>query len=250
MQSTPKPSIDSGVAPATAQTPVAKGGELPAVTPAPIARATEPTPIPAATQPKPAQSEPPVRITVLPPAPSLAPETQPAAAPVVVATLPPPAPPPPAPPTPVASAEPEAASLAEAFASFTLPAADASAPAEGAVDITRIAVKREKPKPPAPPPPPPPPPPPKHPARTWVQLATGKDRAALAFDWRRFEKKAEAKLKGKGPFVAKWVQANRLLAGPFKDDKAASDFIKEIKKLGLDSFAFQSAAGEVVEPLK
>jgi hypothetical protein len=144
----------------------------------------------------------------------------------------------------------ETLSLEEAFASFTLDQGSAARPASGAVDITRIAIPREKPKPPAPPPPPPPPPPPKHPARFWVQVATGKDRSALAFDWRRIERRAEGKLKGKGPFVSRWVQANRLLAGPFRSESEAKNFMNDLKKMEIDSFTFNSAEGEVVEPLK
>lgn len=165
---------------------------------------------------------------------------QPADPPVRILQVPPPA--------PAAEAETEEPpSLEEAFASFTLEPAKGARPAAGAVDITRIAIPREVPKPP---PPPPPPPPPAHPARYWVQVATGKDRSALAFDWRRIERKSEGKLKGKGPFVTRWVQANRLLAGPFPSDTAARNFMNDLKKLEIDSFTFHSAEGEVIEPLK
>ncbi|QKG70123.1 tetratricopeptide repeat protein [Erythrobacter mangrovi] len=171
------------------------------------------------------------------------PESQPATPPVRILPAPPPSPP----PAPAVEQQEELPSLEDAFASFTLESRREARPAAGAVDITRIAIPREVPKPP---PPPPPPPPPVHPARHWVQVATGKDRSALAFDWRRIERKSEGKLKGKGPFVARWVQANRLLAGPFKSDTAARDFMNDLKKLQIDSFTFHSAEGEVVEPLK
>lgn len=121
----------------------------------------------------------------------------------------------------------------------------------GAVDITQIQIRREKPAPPpAPPPPPKPPAPPPHPARHWVQVATGKDVKALAFDWRRIAKKADGKLEGKGPFTSRWVEANRLLAGPFRNANAARDFMNELKKIGVDSFTFASAEGEKVDPLR
>ena len=177
------------------------------------------------------------------------------AKPVTVAAAPAPA----APPGKVAD---EDLSVAEAFASFGQLPAPKAGPANGAVDITAIEVRRE-PKP-APPPPPrpapaaapakpaPPPPPPatKAPSRVWVQVATGKDRSALKFDWRRISRKAEGALNAKGPFVAKWGEANRLLAGPYPSAAAARDAVRKLKDLGLDAFAFTSAAGEAVDPLK
>ena len=167
--------------------------------------------------------------------------------------------------TPIAAAQPEAApslppapeSLAEAFADFDLAStrpALAATPSGGAVDLTRIEIPREaKPAPPPPPAPkakPAPPPPPKEPSRIWVQVATGKDRSALAFDWKRISKKASAELARKGPFVASWGQATRLLAGPYASDDAARAAVRKLKDMGLDAFTFTSAAGEKVEPLK
>ena len=114
--------------------------------------------------------------------------------------------------------------------------------ASGAVDITRIAIPREREEPK-------PPPPPAHPARHWVQVATGKDVSALKFDWRRIARKAEGKLDGKGPFVTPWVEANRLLSGPYDSAAKAREMVKELKELGVDCFTFTSAEGEVIEKL-
>ena len=157
---------------------------------------------------------------------------------------PPPPPPPPAQPVPeaAADAEPDPPSVADAFDGFSLePQAPAPA-AAGAVDITQIAIPRERavPKPP---------PPPAYPSRHWVQVATGKDIKALAFDWRRIARKAEGKLDGKGPFVTPWVEANRLLAGPYDSAEKARDLVNELKKLGVDSFPFTSAEGEKIDKL-
>ena len=144
----------------------------------------------------------------------------------------------------VQTAEPEP-SVAEAFANF---GATRSRPSRntGAVDITKIAVPREAKAPP----PPPPPPPPKVPARSWVQVATGKDRDALKFDWRRISRKADGALADKGPFVTRWGQANRLLAGPYPSAKAARDMVAQLKAMGIDSFTFDSAEGETIDTLK
>ena len=94
-----------------------------------------------------------------------------------------------------------------------------------------------------------PPPAPANPARNWVQVATGRDRDALAFDWRRISRKAEGVLNGRGPFVATWGAANRLLSGPYDSDTAAQDVVTRLKQLGIDSFTFASKDGEAVEKL-
>lgn len=90
---------------------------------------------------------------------------------------------------------------------------------------------------------------PSHPSRHWVQVATGRDRDALGFDWRRISRGAEGSLETKGPFVAKWGEANRLLAGPYPSASEARDAVNRLKQLGIDSFPFTSEEGEVVEAL-
>ena len=84
----------------------------------------------------------------------------------------------------------------------------------------------------------------------WVQVATGKDLKALAFDWRRFGKKAPELLAKRDGYTAKWGESRRLVTGPFDSEKAASKFVNELKKAGVDSFTFTSDAGEEVTPLK
>ena len=187
----------------------------------------------------------PVVVAQLPPSTAapgfeLAPSSGAAAAPpVVVLTDPPPA-----------SPAQETISLAAAFADLSDPHR-ASAPAAGAVDITSIKPKREVVEPPqASKPKPPPPPKPKAPSRVWVQVATGKDLKALAFDWRRFGKKAPELLAKRDAYTAKWGVSRRLVTGPFDSERAASKFVSDLKKAGIDSFTFTSEAGEEVTPLK
>lgn len=138
----------------------------------------------------------------------------------------------------------ERVSLADAFSGFSLDPGASTGGAEGAVDITTIDIPREKAEPL------PPPPPPAHPARHWVQVATGKDRDALGFDWRRISRKAEGKLEGKGPFVTPWGEANRLLAGPYDSAAEARKTVNELKEMGIDSFPFASAEGDEIEKLR
>ncbi len=153
-------------------------------------------------------------------------------------------------------------SVADAFSGFDLTTAATASSTPGAVDITRIEIPREVEKEESPPPPKPvakaepkpkpKPEPPKaqHPSRHWVQVATGRDRNALKFDWRRISRSVEGKLDKKGPFVTRWVEANRLLAGPYDSADEAKKVVKELKALNVDSFLFTSAAGEAIEPLK
>lgn len=140
--------------------------------------------------------------------------------------------------------------MAEAFAGLALPDAPTKA-AAGAVDITAIKIKRELPPPPPPPPaPPPPPPPPPEPSRIWVQVATGKDLKALAFDWRRYGKKAPKLLGKRDAFTAEWGVSRRLITGPFASNKEADALIADLKGAGIGSFRFVSDKGEKVLPLK
>ena len=46
-----------------------------------------------------------------------------------------------------------------------------------------------------------------------------------------------------------WVEANRLLAGPYPSEKAADRVIKKLKDKGIDCFGFTSDAGQVIDKL-
>lgn len=90
---------------------------------------------------------------------------------------------------------------------------------------------------------------PTHPSRHWVQVATGRDRNALGFDWRRISRSADGALNAKGPFVASWGETSRLLAGPYPSASEARDIVNRLEEAGIDSFPFTSKDGEVVEVL-
>ena len=166
--------------------------------------------------------------------------------PTVVATLPA-GEPTPEPSISIAEATPDPTpvSVRDAFAGFTL-AQGASTPAsaaEGAVDITRIQPRREAPPAPARPTPPP------NPSRQWVQVATGRDTGALAFDWRRLKREAGGLLDRSSAFTAKWGQTNRLVIGPFASTREADQMVNRLKDKKIDSFRFTSDAGQEVKPL-
>ncbi len=89
-----------------------------------------------------------------------------------------------------------------------------------------------------------------NPARIWVQIATGANAKALATDFGKFAKKSPAVFKGKSGATTEWGKTRRLLVGPFKDRKAAQDWLADYKKAGGDGFLFNSEAGQDVDPVK
>jgi hypothetical protein len=92
--------------------------------------------------------------------------------------------------------------------------------------------------------------PPAHPSRIWVQVGVGRDEAAIAYDWRKFAKQDPALFKGRQPYVSDMGRTNRILAGPFETQKAASDLLTKLKKADFTgAFVWTSSAGQVVDPL-
>ncbi|UIP06476.1 SPOR domain-containing protein [Erythrobacter sp. SDW2] len=157
-----------------------------------------------------------------------------------------------APPAPKPDPAPEPASVADAFADLSAPPIRAArTPAAGAVDIAAIKAPREVEKrEEAKPAPKPEPPKPAAPSRFWVQVATGQDKSALKFDWRRLSKQADGLLDGKGPFVTAWGQTNRLLAGPYKTRDEARKALKDLQEKGFDAFTFTSPEGQEIAELR
>ena len=132
-------------------------------------------------------------------------------------------------------------SLAEAFGDLGKPK-DRISPEPGAVDIRKITPA--KPKPPKPPPP-------SHPSRIWVQLGIGRDKSALAYDWRRLTRKAPEQLKRQKAYISTLGQTNRMLTGPFETEAAANQFVQELHKAGIDGpYLWTSPAGQVVDSLQ
>lgn len=92
--------------------------------------------------------------------------------------------------------------------------------------------------------------PPSHPSRIWVQIGVGRNKAAIAFDWRRYTKQSPALFKGREVYVSEMGRTNRMLVGPFATQKAASAFMADARKQGFsDALPWTSPAGQVVDPL-
>lgn len=91
---------------------------------------------------------------------------------------------------------------------------------------------------------------PSHPSRIWVQIAAGRNKSALAFDWRKFVKEDPAVFKGQKPFATEWGQTNRMLTGPFASSKEAEAYLAKVKKSGRSgAFVWTSPAGQIVDGL-
>jgi Flp pilus assembly protein TadD len=247
------------------------GGVLPGTVPsAPVPR---PKPVVVAAAPTPAPTPPPVaRPTVtLTPAPVAA-AARPVAPPPRVVPAPSPAPVPAPVPAPLQVAKPPTApnDLAAVMASLAIPANELK-PTEGALDAAaldrikeeqrqaanaaaeerkrEVAAARAKAEAEA-----------KakaeadqkkaHPARQWVQVATGANASALAGDFGRLAKKYPAEFKGQKGATAVWGRTRRLVVGPFPNARAANSWLAALKKAGGDGFAWSSDAGEEVAPVR
>lgn len=141
-------------------------------------------------------------------------------------------------------------SLSEIFADLGKPAAQI-VPASGAVDIRKIIPAApkpkvepkpvEKPKKPAPPP---------HPSRNWVQIGVGRDKDAIAYDWRRYTRQAPELFKGRSAHITEMGQTNRILVGPFETSRDANEFVVDLGKAGIEgTLPWTSPAGQAVETL-
>ena len=92
--------------------------------------------------------------------------------------------------------------------------------------------------------------PPANPSRIWVQVGVGRDKAAIGYDWRKFVKQNPALFKGREPYTSDMGRTNRILAGPFETQKAASDLVTKLKKADVGgAFVWNSPAGQAVDPL-
>ncbi|WP_234033107.1 SPOR domain-containing protein [Erythrobacter rubeus] len=140
-------------------------------------------------------------------------------------------------------AQSQSASVADAFADMGGGSLPDAAAGSNAVDLAALEIPREveQAQEPAKP---------SHPSRIWVQVATGRDVAALKFDWRRLTEQAPDLLGNLDPHVTPWGQANRLLAGPVADRNAARDLINALKEKGIDTFRFESIEGLEIKELK
>jgi len=88
------------------------------------------------------------------------------------------------------------------------------------------------------------------PDRIWVQLVSGRAEAAMGYDWKRLVKTRPEQFKARKPYVSSYGQAKRLLTGPFATEKAATQYLAQLKKAGIGgAFVWTSPADHEVTPL-
>ncbi len=91
--------------------------------------------------------------------------------------------------------------------------------------------------------------PPSDPARHWVQVAGGANKADLPKEWKRLTGIAPDALKGQSAWTTPLRFTNRLLAGPFKSTQDAQGFVNTLGKEGISAFAWTSDTGQKIEKL-
>ena len=87
----------------------------------------------------------------------------------------------------------------------------------------------------------------RNPARHWVQVAGGANKADLPKAWDRLKAKWPSQLAGRSPWTLHYRFTNRLLIGPFASSEAAQDWVGERKKEGFATFRVETRLGDAVE---
>lgn len=89
----------------------------------------------------------------------------------------------------------------------------------------------------------------RNPARTWVQIATGRNTDALPRTWRQIRDSAPKALDGQRAWYVSFRQTNRLLVGPVRSSSAARDLVNDLAREGVQATIFSSEAGQEIERL-
>ena len=88
-----------------------------------------------------------------------------------------------------------------------------------------------------------------NPARIWVQVAGGAHEPDLPKAWAAAKGKAPKAFAGRQGWWTPLKSTNRVLAGPFKDDADARDFVNALAKEGVSAFPFTSDKGQPITRL-
>lgn len=87
----------------------------------------------------------------------------------------------------------------------------------------------------------------KNPARHWVQVAGGANKADLGKEWTKLKGKWPSQLAGRSPWTTHYRFTNRLLIGPFPTTAAAQGWVSDRKAEGFATFRVETSAGDPVE---
>lgn len=85
--------------------------------------------------------------------------------------------------------------------------------------------------------------------RVWVQIAGGADEGAFTSEWKRLKGKAPELLSAQTAWSTPLKATNRLLVGPFENQRAAQDFVNKLAPKGITAFAWTSADGQAITRL-
>jgi Flp pilus assembly protein TadD len=92
--------------------------------------------------------------------------------------------------------------------------------------------------------------PPANPARRWVQVATGANRTGLPRTFANLREQAGALLNNRGAYAARASTTNRLLVGPFDNDRAAQTFVNQLRQRHISAVTWTSEAGQEIDRLQ
>jgi cell division septation protein DedD len=86
------------------------------------------------------------------------------------------------------------------------------------------------------------------PSRHWVQLASAPD-ALAASEYKRLKAKAPKLLADTEAWKAPFRSTNRVLVGPFQDQKDAQSLVNALAKANIDAVPWTSADGQEIVKL-
>jgi Flp pilus assembly protein TadD len=86
----------------------------------------------------------------------------------------------------------------------------------------------------------------RHPARVWVQVATGANEAGLPTTWKRIRDKSPQLFKGMSAASVPFKSTNRLLVGPVKSQAEARALVNALQKAGMAGTTYSSEAGQEI----
>jgi len=91
---------------------------------------------------------------------------------------------------------------------------------------------------------------PLNPARHWVQIATGANRSGLPATFSRLREQGGALLASRGAYVGRASATNRLLVGPFDNNRAAQAFVNQLRQRSIQAVTWTSEAGQEIDRLQ
>jgi hypothetical protein len=85
--------------------------------------------------------------------------------------------------------------------------------------------------------------------RFWIQLASGKNPAALPEQFRRIKNRHKELLAGISGYVTEDSERSRLLIGPFRSPSDAEILVEDLESVRVDAFSWTSPPGQAIRKL-